>query len=116
MDWQIDPATVHDPIPPLTLQPLVENSIVHGIAPRVEGGTVRIGAQRRGDALELQVSDDGAGCNWPPAKAAAPGVGLSALRRRFELDFGGHARMNVASAPGQGFAVHIHIPGAELAA
>ncbi len=120
VDWQIDPATVNDAIPPLTLQPLVENSIVHGIAPRTEGGTVRISAQRRGEALELQVSDDGAGCAWPPAaaSAAAPpgGVGLSALRRRFELDFGGQARMNVASAPGQGFAVHIHIPGAELAA
>jgi sensor histidine kinase YesM len=118
--WQIDPATVNDPIPPLTLQPLVENSIVHGIAPRLEGGTVRISTQRREDALVLQVSDDGAGCTWPPAPEGMPaqpvGVGLSALRRRFELDFGGQARMAVESAPGQGFAVNIHIPCAELVA
>lgn len=116
--WQIDPATVHEPIPPLTLQPLVENSIVHGIAPRVEGGTVCIRARHEDGALALQVADDGAGCDWPPPAAPASGaggVGLGALRRRFELDFNGRARLAVKSAPGQGFAVDIHIPLTELA-
>ena len=92
VDWRIDPATLGDAIPPLTLQPLVENSIVHGIAPQIAGGTVSIESQRRAnpDVLALTVRDDGAGCNWPPAAAAkAGGVGLSALRRRFELDFEG---------------------------
>ncbi len=121
VEWDIDPATVNDPIPPLTLQPLVENSIVHGIAPQLQGGTVRISSQRMGtpEALALRVADNGAGCLWPPAAAAegrpaqatqAAGVGLSALRRRFELDFGGHARLSVRSAPGQGFQVEILIP------
>jgi signal transduction histidine kinase len=119
VEWDIDPATVDDPIPPLTLQPLVENSIVHGIAPQLQGGTVRIASQRltAPDALSLRVADDGAGCQWPPAAAAehaASGVGLSALRRRFELDFGGHARLSVRSSPGQGFRVEILIPQAEL--
>lgn len=118
VEWHIDPATVDDPIPPLTLQPLVENSIVHGIAPQVGGGTVRIEATRvaASDALALRVADDGAGCAWPPVAAAPSGVGLSALRRRFELDFGGHAELSVQSRPGAGFQVRILIPQAELAA
>ncbi len=120
--WQIDPATVDDPIPPLTLQPLVENSIVHGIAPQLGGGTVRIEASRTGSpgapeaALALRVADDGAGCAWPPAEGAPShtGVGLSALRRRFELDFEGRAKLSVQSAPGAGFKVEILIPCAAL--
>lgn len=120
VDWQIDPDTLDDPVPPLTLQPLVENSIVHGIAPRVQGGTVSIRTQRLADppALGLQVADDGAGCAWPPPGPARDGggVGLGALRRRFELDFGGQARLQVRSAPGAGFAVDIVIPQAAWAA
>ncbi len=123
VDWQIDPATVNDPIPPLTLQPLVENSVLHGISPQTAGGTVRIQSRRLAadDALALQVADDGAGCTWPPPAAPAgpstskpAGVGLSALRRRFELDFGGRARLDVHSSPGAGFRVDITIPHAEL--
>jgi LytS/YehU family sensor histidine kinase len=123
VEWAIDPATVDDPIPPLTLQPLVENSIVHGIAPQLAGGTVRIESRRvaESDSLMLRVADDGAGCRWPPAAAGtgaaagkAAGVGLAALRRRFELDFGGHAKFAVHSAPGAGFQVEILIPCAEL--
>lgn len=113
VEWQIDPAAVHDSIPPLTLQPLVENSVVHGIAPRLQGGTVRIHAERLATpgALSLRVDDDGAGCTWPPLEAGKPGgVGLSALRRRFELDFDGRAELSVTSAPGAGFRVHILIP------
>jgi LytS/YehU family sensor histidine kinase len=112
VDWQIDPATLGDAIPPLTLQPLVENSIVHGIAPRIAGGTVRIASTRRTDpdVLALTVGDDGAGCTWPPQPGKASGVGLSALKRRFELDFDGSARLQVQSAPGRGFQVEILIP------
>ena len=115
VDWRIDPATLGDEIPPLTLQPLVENSIVHGIAPKIAGGTVTIASQRctGPDALALTVEDDGAGCRWPPAaagKGGSGGVGLSALRRRFELDFDGRARLDVRSAPGSGFHVAILIP------
>ena len=114
IEWQIDPATLDDELPPLTLQPLVENCILHGIAPRLAGGTVRIEAERRlqPSALVLRVADDGAGCIWPvpAAEGRRQGVGLSALRRRFELDYAGQARMSVHSAPGAGFRVEITIP------
>jgi signal transduction histidine kinase len=87
---------------------------VHGIAPRLAGGTVRIEAERTAPppALVLRVTDDGAGCLWPvpPLEGRRQGVGLSALRRRFELDYAGQARMSVRSAPGAGFHVEIEIP------
>ncbi|HEX7688334.1 MAG TPA: histidine kinase, partial [Burkholderiaceae bacterium] len=116
VEWDVDPATLDDEIPPLSLQPLVENSIVHGVAPRVRGGVVRIRSGRRGtDELALSVEDDGPGCDpaaldedAPPA--ARRGIGLASLRRRFALDYDGRARLDVRTAPGAGFRVDLRIP------
>jgi hypothetical protein len=116
VQWLLDDAALDEAVPPLTLQPLVENSIAHGIAPRVAGGTVQISAQRSGTGLQLFVADDGAGCDWAAVQAAnqraagRSGVGLSALRRRFEIDYAGQARLAVQTAPGAGFRVDIFIP------
>jgi hypothetical protein len=112
VQWQIDPATDGDEVPPLTLQPLVENSIVHGLGPQLAGGTLRIKTARVEDsgALSVCVADDGAGCVWPPAPGQRVGVGLGALLRRFALDFEGRARLDVRSAPGRGFEVQMLIP------
>jgi signal transduction histidine kinase len=69
-----------------------------------------------GGALRLRVADDGAGCVWPPAeRPGRSGVGLAALRRRFELDYDGRARLDVRSAPGAGFSVEILIPQTDIA-
>jgi hypothetical protein len=118
--WNIDVGVGEDTIPPLTLQPLVENAIVHGIAPRTETGTVTIECVRLPppDRLLLRVKDDGAGCAWPPAAAPANtgkavGVGLAALQRRFALDYGGKARFSARSAPGAGFCVEIVLPASD---
>jgi signal transduction histidine kinase len=112
VQWQLDPSTDRDEVPPLTLQPLVENSIVHGIGPQLAGGTVQIAATRVAStgALSLRVTDNGAGCVWPPAPGQRVGVGLGALLRRFALDFEGRAQLDVRSAPGAGFEVQILIP------
>jgi len=116
--WKVDVGVSEETIPPLTLQPLVENAIVHGIAPRTETGTVTIECSRLAppDRLLLRVRDDGGGAVWPPAAAADPkaaGVGLAALQRRFALDYGGKARFTVRSAPGEGFCVEIVLPASE---
>jgi len=114
VDWALDPDTLADEIPPLTLQPLVENSVVHGVAPRVGGGSIRIEARRNAlnQGLELTIADDGPGCD--PAEVErerkSGGVGLSALKRRFALDFEGRARLRVHTAPGAGFRVDLWIP------
>jgi hypothetical protein len=122
IDWAVDEASLGAEVPPLTLQPLVENSIVHAIAPSARGGTLQVQAALQGEpgqaqaGLLLVVGDDGPGCDWPSRATAQPGgVGLSALRRRFEVDFAGRARLSVRTAPGQGFRVEIFIPQTEAA-
>lgn len=107
VQWDVDDTLLDHGIPPLTLQPLVENAITHGIAPRVAGGSVQIQARRDGTQLHLAVADDGQGSG---SGTAGHGVGLGALRRRFEIDYGGRARLDVHSRPGAGFRVDITLP------
>ena len=111
VDWQIDSAVLDEEIPPLSLQPLVENSIIHGIAPQIAGGTITITTQYVGDrvGLRLSVSDNGAGLKINP-KPNNPGIGVSALRQRFELDFEGRATFKVTSSQGAGYRTDIVIP------
>lgn len=123
VEWAVDEAVLDEALPPLTLQPLVENSIVHAIAPRVAGGTVRIEARAEagpgGDGLRLVVADDGPGCAPERLQAAAAarrsgprqgGVALDALRRRFELDYDGRATLAFNTAPGSGFRAALWLP------
>lgn len=117
--WEVEHETLQDEIPPLSLQPLVENCVQHGVAPRAQGGSVRIAARRDAlnEGLALTVQDDGPGCDpalldATPAPGARRGIGLSALRRRFALDYEGRARLKIHSAPGAGFRVDLWIPQA----
>ena len=117
VSWQLDPQTLLDEIPPLSLQPLVENCVRHGIAPLPQGGEIIISAQRDAltQGLQICVRDDGQGCEPSQTERQSKpgsrgGVGLSALRRRFALDFDGQARMQIRTAPGQGFRVDLWIP------
>jgi LytS/YehU family sensor histidine kinase len=112
IEWQIDPATLQDEIPPLSLQPLVENSVVHAVAPRAQGGSIRIRSARdTKHGLALTVEDDGPGCEPEKLyKDKERGIGLAALRQRFALDYEGRARLSVITAPGAGFRVELWIP------
>ncbi|CAN5145778.1 histidine kinase [soil metagenome] len=115
IDWQLDPATLQDEIPPLSLQPLVENSVQHGVAPRSQGGRISIRSSRNAlnQGLDLSVSDDGPGCDpvaLDDSARSGIGIGLAALKRRFALDYEGRARLRVHTAPGAGFRVDLWIP------
>jgi len=79
------------PLPPLTLQPLVENAIRHGLEPKVEGGTLRLGARRVEGELRIDVEDDGLGF----APRAGAGVGLANVRERLASLYGAGARLAV---------------------
>lgn len=83
-------------VPAFGLQPLVENAIVHGVAPRVNGGSVAIGAARRGESLVLTVADSGEGPRASSARSGA-GVGLANLRSRLAELYGAAARLDLES-------------------
>ena len=97
-------------VPSFLLQPIVENAVRHGVAPRVETGRITIGAAREGNALVLSVEDDGPGFDTDPFAVA--GVGLSATRDRLALRYGaaGSIRCEARSAGARGARVAIRVP------
>lgn len=97
------PAELRDcMVPPLLLQPLVENAIKHGLEPKVEGGRIEVSAQRHGDDLRLAVRDTGVGL----ARVASPEAttdqgthyGTAHVRARLEASFGSRARFELQAA------------------
>lgn len=112
VDFDIDPATEPLRIPTMTLQPLVENSLKHGIAGKLEGGRVAVRAQGDGNGrLRLEVEDDGAGFPREPRE----GTGLSNLRRRLETIYGAAAELRV-ERPAGGARVVVELPATRVPA
>ncbi len=105
----IDPDALECLVLAFSLQPLVENAIKHGIAPRAGAGTLRVSANLVDDHLVLEVADDGGGADGARLTDGA-GVGLSAVRQRLETRWGTSARMEIVTAPRNGFSVRITVP------
>ncbi len=83
-------------MPPLLLQPLVENAIRHGLEPKVEGGAVRIGARRAGSELVVTIVDDGVGLDTHgPARTAGEGLALDNIRQRLATLYGDRAHLEL---------------------
>ncbi|HEX2835231.1 MAG TPA: histidine kinase [Thermoanaerobaculia bacterium] len=93
-------------VPPLILQPLVENAVRHGIARRVSPGRIEIAVARRGDRVRMSVRDDGPGIE----AGARDGVGLSNTRARLEQLYGSRHSFEVTNAPEGGALVAMEIP------
>jgi signal transduction histidine kinase len=82
------------PLPPMLLQPLVENAIKHGLEPKVAGGQVCVGARREDSLLVLTVADNGLGFRTTRGDGTG-GLGLANLRARLESLYGARARMTI---------------------
>jgi two-component system, LytTR family, sensor kinase len=119
VEREIEPETLEVMVPSMVLQPLIENSIKHGLEPRLEGGTVTVRSRVREGRLVVVVEDDGVGIM--PARAAAVGavtaqsesgngIGMKNVRERLEVLYGGEARFEVESRPGRGTRVTLEIP------
>ena len=93
-------------IPPMLVQPVVENAIRHGIEPKVEGGTIALRARRESGHLVLEVADTGVGFSG----ATAAGVGLANVRERLRLAHGAAGRLTVRENPPQGTIVALEFP------
>jgi LytS/YehU family sensor histidine kinase len=102
----IAPDTLESAVPNMILQPLVENSIRHGIAPLADGGRVDISAERRNGALRIRVADNGTGLT---KKGHAEGVGLSNTRARLEQLYGAKYLFEITELE-RGLEVSMQIP------
>jgi sensor histidine kinase YesM len=96
-------------MPPMLLQPLVENAIIHGLEPKVSGGEIHIAAARRGALLELCVTDTGLGLGAVPPNAGTR-VGVANTRDRLHGLYGERARLDLEPAAPQGTVARLTLP------
>jgi len=94
------------PVPPMLLQPLVENALKHGLEPKVEGGSVKVSAREERGQLVLEVTDTGQGHHV----GGGSGVGLANLRERLYAAFGGSAKVEAGVNAAGGFTVTLSLP------
>jgi len=110
---EIDPRTLGVLVPSILLQPLIENSIKHGLEPRLNGGTVTLRSRLNGDRVLIEVADDGVGIGNQPQKTlrrTGAGIGMKNVQERLEVLYGSEMRFEVVSNPGRGTQVLIEIP------
>jgi len=104
-----------DEIPPLIIQPLVENAVKHGINKSISGGTVRICVSDQVDSLKITVADDGIGMTNEKLEeiqeySEESGIGFSNVYRRLKTFYGGKAKVSIESKVGQGTTIDVVIP------
>ena len=102
-------------MPNLVLQPLVENSIKHGIGPRPSPGRIDIRSRRDGSLLELEVKDNGVGLSAARLTDFNRGIGLGNTRSRLQHLYGSSHRFEFRQPAEGGLSVRIAIPLVEVA-
>ena len=111
VEKQIGPDTLDLIVPSMLLQPIVENSIKHGLSRKVGGGRITIRTERRHGRACIEVKDDGLGMTPERLDTAlGGGIGLSNVNERLQTIYGATCRLKLTSAPGQGTSVLIEIP------
>jgi two-component system LytT family sensor kinase len=111
---EIDPMTLDQPVPSMLLQPLIENSIKHGLEPRLKGGTITLRSRMEGARMIIEIEDDGVGIAPGRPRSSGvlrgTGIGMKNVRERMEVLFGDAALFDVTSRPGRGTKVTLAIP------
>jgi two-component system LytT family sensor kinase len=118
----IGPGTLDIVVPSMILQPLIENSIKHGLSRKVGGGRITIKTLRRDGHAVIEVHDDGLGMTEERLGHAletpgteAGGIGLSNVNERLRTIYGAHYQLKLTSVPGEGTCAHVEIPEMAIA-
>jgi hypothetical protein len=98
-------------VPPLLLQPLVENALLHGLAPKIEGGLLRLTTRWERQCFCIQVEDTGVGLEASPVnRSVGAHVGLANIRKRLECHYGPSATLSIAAREEGGVCASVQIP------
>jgi two-component system LytT family sensor kinase len=107
----VDSQTLDAFVPSMLLQPIVENSIKHGLAPKVDGGHITIRTSASDGRLVIEVEDNGIGIpEKRMAQVYVDGIGISNVHERLRVLYGGDFRMDIFSQEGAGTRIRIEVP------
>ncbi len=111
---ELDPASLDVVVPSMLLQPLVENSIKHGLSPKVEGGSIYLRTRVTDSRLIIEVEDDGVGMGATKLEESSSwsgmGIGMANISERLQVLYGDTARMTIDSQEGKGTRIRIRLP------
>src|SRR5690348_7077856 len=112
---ELDPASLDVMVPSMLLQPLVENSIKHGLSSKIDGGSIYLRSQLSESHVTIEVEDDGIGMASAqllerPAPLGQGGIGMANVAERLKVLYGENARMTVDSRDGKGTLVRLRLP------
>ena len=111
VDKLIEPATLDLVVPSMILQPLVENSIKHGLGRKLGEGRITIQSSRSGGMLTIEVRDNGVGMPQTRMEAdSESGIGLRNVNERLRVIYGPPHQLRLESQPGEGTSARIEIP------
>lgn len=117
----VDESCFHVLVPGLTLQPIVENAVIHAVEPSEDGGTIHFRVRREGQMVKVEISDDGPGMKEDQIKQIleeetfqteghSTGIGISNVIKRLRLFYGIHDVVEIESSPNHGTRVTLNIP------
>jgi two-component system LytT family sensor kinase len=107
----IDDAALESFVPSMLLQPMVENCLKHGLAPKLGGGKIELRTTNRDGRLHIEIADNGVGISEEKLPHVyVEGIGLSNVRERLRVLYGTDFNLDIQSQPGEGTVIRIEIP------
>jgi len=112
---EIDENTLDRLVPSMILQPIIENSIKHGLSSKIEGGSIYLRSRLNDARLVIEIEDDGVGMGAAnflerPSGLGGSGIGMANIAERLKVLYGDTAKMTIDSPEGKGTLVRIRLP------